>query len=693
MNEKKYSNVELGYSLRLGTFSRQADGAVWLTKGETVVHVVAVKEESKDFPGFFPLSVDHRELFSSAGKIPGGYFKREGKPTDKEVLLARVIDRTLRPLFPASYFDKIAITSTVYSIDKDNLPTSMALIAASLALGISNIPFMGPAGCCEVTRVNGQWFTDPTHDQNEASDARIIVAGTYEGINMVEGHSVGISEEELLDALFLAHGEIKKQIEWQRSIIEEYAPGERKVKDTFNVLEWKKEAYNFLTKDRVEKLFQEDKIVRTNNRDELWNEFIVPHKEKIEKEKISESIIGYAFNFVLQEKISDLVIDGNKRIDGRSFDKVRAISSEVGLLPKAHGSALFTRGRTQLLATITLGGSGDESKIETLIPEVDAPFMLHYNFLPSSVGEARPVRAPGRREIGHGYLAANAVKAVLPTRNEFPYSMRIVADVLESDGSTSMATVCSSILSLMDAGVPIKNMVAGTAMGMLKKQNDNNFVIVTDIAGIEDELGLMDFKIAGTENHVTAVQMDIKYKGGLEKDVFKNALEKAKQARLHILSKMKETMTEPRKKLSSLVPQFHVLKIPKDKIGAVIGSGGKVIKEITEKTQTTINIEDDGTVKIFGMLGENFERAIAWVKGISGDIAIGTKIHGTIKKHAEFGTFVEVFPGVDGLVHVSSIPKNEQATFKNKHKEGSKIDVVVIEHDQQSGRIRLKLVE
>lgn len=693
MKNNVYNHNKYGYSVKIDHVANQTNGSVWLQSGETVLLATVVRENvSSDFPGFFPLSVEYRELFSAVGKIPGGYFKREGKPTDKEVLSGRIIDRTLRPLFPDNYFDKIHLVAGVYSLDDTKLPISLALMASSLALCISDVPFLKPAGCCEVARVNGEWIFYPTNAELLNSDVRLVVAGTKDGINMVEGAFEGLSEEELLDVLFKAHDYVKEQVEWQEEILKTYSK-QKNNETIFDDTIWKNKIRAYLTSDLIESIFVSDKIVRGTNLKKIQTDFIQSIKSELEEANVSEGFILYVFDGVLEEKITELIFKNKKRIDGRNFDEIRAIKNEVSLLPRNHGSALFIRGRTQLLVSTTLGSGDDESRIESLIPDNEYALMLHYNFLPLSVGEARALRAPGRREVGHGHLALNALKAILPNKKDFPYAIRIVADTLESDGSTSMATVCGGTLSLMDAGVPIKDMVAGIAMGMLQNAADKSFSVITDIAGFEDAFGLMDFKVAGTKTNVTAIQMDIKYKGGLSKEILGKALEAAKKGRLHILSIMTSTIDKPRANLSPYAPQFTVLKINKEKIGAVIGSGGKVIKDITAKSETAINIEDDGTVKIFGQKGLGLDKAVSWIKLISGDITIGMKCDGIIKKIAEFGYFVEIAPGTDGLVHISSIPKHEQPNFKTKFKEGDKVSVTIIEYDSMSNRIRLKLAE
>lgn len=720
LNTKKkvFHSPELGFKATLGYYAQQADGSVWLERSGTVILATVVSEKSSEFPGFLPLSVDYREIFSATGKIPGGYFKREGKPTDREVLIGRIIDRTLRPLFPENYFDKVSIVITAYSIDKKALPIEIALVAASLALSISPIPFMGPVGCIKTLKKDNEWIWDPSHDVLMAAKTKIIVAGNYEGINMVEGFSDGISEESLNTVFFDCHERIKKQIDWQREICNQYAPqytalhwpqyNDNSNKDNFNfkilhyaqkdegkigekIDYWYTKTQEFLLEDKVKTIFVDDKVARSEARSILEKNFLNQHKETITEQLISESVVLYAFNMALKDAMMFDIAENQRRVDGRDFDTVRDIDCLTGVLPFSHGSGVFTRGRTQLLVSTTLGGSEDILKLDTVLEEPILPLMLHYNFLPFSVGEAKSLRAPGRREIGHGFLAYNALKSVLPDAIAFPYAIRLIADVLECDGSSSMATICGSTLSMLDAGIPLRDMVAGIAMGVICDQ-DSNFHVLTDIAGIEDELGLMDFKIAGTAHMITAIQMDIKHKGGLQKNLFATILEKAKKARLHILDCMKKTISQPNK-MSSLIPQCVVITIPKEKIGAVIGSGGKVIKEITEKTGTQITIEDDGKVKIFGISGENFDKAIFWIKMIAGQVVAGSECEGIIKKIADFGYFVEVAPNCDGLVHISSIPRSEQGNFKTLHAEGERVKVSILDYDQSSNRIRLKIIK
>lgn len=691
--EKKYTLSEFGYTAVLGKYASQAAGAVWLQQGDSVVLATVVTDTARDFLGFFPLTVDYREQFSAAGKIPGGYLKREGRLSDQEVLVCRLMDRAIRPLFPENFFDKVQLYTSVYSADRESINIqSLALLASSLALVTSPVPFLSPVGSCEVARIDGEWVFNPSYEQTKSSDIRLLVAGTAEGINMVEGCTAEISEEEMVDLFFRAHEYVKKQIQWQLDVKRDWGVEDNPVEDTFKCGFWSERAHDFLTKERVARVFVADKVARGNEQRALIQEFYSVNSADIAPELIGAGIIEYVFDKVLKEELNEMIFDRGSRVDGRDFQTVRPISTQVGLLPRVHGSSLFTRGSTQALAMVTLGGGQDQMRIDGLMDDKSQPFMLHYNFPSFAVGEARPSRGPGRREIGHGHLAASALKPMLPSQEAFPYTMRIVVDILESDGSSSMATVCSSTMALMYAGVPLQKMVSGIAMGLLMNRA-GEFRVLTDISGIEDAFGFMDFKVAGTDAGITAIQMDIKHKGGLKREVFEKALAQAKQGRLHILGEMRKVMTEPAAQVSSLVPQIVSVKVPKEKIGAVIGSGGKVIREITESTGTSIDIQDDGTVKIFGKPGEQLDRAVAIVKIIGGQLAAGDRHPGIVRRAAEFGLFVELAPGVDGLVHVSTVPRNDQQAFLTRFKEGEAVMVDVLDYDKSNGRIRLKIVE
>lgn len=694
MNGKTFSLPEFNYEVVIGKFAGQADGAVWFKQGGTVVFSTVVSQPTTEFPGFLPLTVDYREQFSAAGKIPGGYFKREGRSTEKEILTSRLVDRAIRPLFPSNYFDQIQALSTVYSVDKEHMPQTLALLATSIALSISSIPFMGPVGVVEVARVDGKWIYMPTYQQSLDSDVRIIVAGTEEGVNMVEGSMQEISEKELIDVLFNAHDIIKKQVSWQKEIIEAVGKEKQVIQDFVDWQALEKDVAEFITAEKVRALFAPDKIEFDTRLKALQDEFLGDFEHKQPEEiEISEKILRYVFDNVLQKKITDQIFETGKRIDGRPFDQVRPIDVEVSLLPFTHGSAMFKRGRTQALATVTLGGGQDEQKVEDLMGNtIERSFMLHYNFPPFSVGDVRPMRGPGRREVGHGSLAASAIEQVLPSKQDFPYTIRIVVDILESNGSSSMATVCASTMALLSAGVPIKRMVSGIAMGLIMSP-DGDFQALTDINGKEDAFGLMDFKVTGTDKGITAIQMDIKYKGGLARSVFEKALDQAKHGREHILKEMQKVMDKPSEKLSDLVPRVITFKVPTDKIGAIIGSGGKVIRDIIDKTETSIDIDDDGTVKVYGHPGPKMDQAESWVKILGGKIETGKVYTGLVKRVADFGVFVELAPGHDGLMHISNIPREMQKTLAKEFPIDSVIDVKILDYDASTGRTSLKFVE
>ncbi len=690
--EKKFELSGFGYEVVLEKFANQADGAVWIKHGGTIVLATACSAPTDEFPGFLPLSVDYREQFSAAGKIPGGYFKREGKFTDKEILTSRLIDRAIRPLFPATYFEQVQVLSTVYSVDKEHMPCVLSLIASSLALTISKIPFLGPVGAIEVARIEGKWFFNPTFGQAQSSDVRIVVAGTEEGICMLEGSAKVLSEQELLDAIFLAHEKIKEQIEWQKQIARDLAVQKEVKQDSFDWRLWEQRANEFFTLDVLNSVCKPHKFERYEAVETAKTEFIAKYAQEIQEKTINIKQVDYVFHNTFRNEVTNWIFKKGQRVDGRAFDQVRKISVEVGILPFTHGSSVFQRGNTQALSTATLGSAQDEQRVEVLMgDEIEKNFMLHYNFPPFSVGEVRFMRGPGRREIGHGYLALSALKHQLPDKSDFPYTIRVVTDILESDGSTSMATVCGSTMALMNAGVPVKAMVGGIAMGLLKN-SEGEFQAITDISGFEDEFGWMDFKVAGTDEGVTAIQMDIKHKGGLPRHVFEKALVQARAARQFILGEMRKVLSAPGQ-LSPLVPQIISFKVSTEKIGAIIGTGGKIIREIIDKTGTTIDIEDDGTVNIFGGPDANLDLAINWVKTLAGQIEPGSLYQGRVRRLADFGIFVEIIPGLDGLVHISNIPKHLQKNLAETYKIGQEILVEVLDYDSSSGRISLRPVK
>lgn len=691
---RTFHNEEFGFEVEIGKVARQADGAVWFRQGGTILLATATSAKSEEFPGFLPLTIEYREQYAAAGKIPGGYYKREGKLSDREVLTCRLIDRAIRPLFPYTFFDQVQILVTVHSVDKIHSPNTISLLAASLALSISKIPFMEPVSVVEVGRINGQWIFNPTYQQIITSDVRLIVAGTQEGIVMVEGSMDQITEHEFVDILFQAHEKIKRLIIWQVEVQKEIGVPKEAIADPYDWNTWNERVTSFLTHDRVARMYIEDKLERYRYLDEIQKEFTGQYQQEIESTAVPTSVIDYLFDVELQKKLSNLIFTFNKRVDGRGFDTVRPISVEVGLLPFAHGSGLFTRGKTQALASVTLGSGQDEQRVDSLMDHddtEDGSFMLHYNFPPFASGEVRSIRSTSRREVGHGYLARSAFRFLRPTKEEFPYTIRIVADILESDGSTSMATACVSTMALMQAGVPIKKMVAGVAMGLLLSP-EGTFASLTDINAFEDAFGLMDFKVIGTDTGITAIQMDVKYKGGLPRYVFEMALSNAHEGRLFILTQMQKVMSKPASTVSDLVPKVITLTIATDKIGAIIGAGGKTIRDITEKTGTAIDIEEDGLVKIFGGPDAKLDMAILWVKTLAGQIDKGAIYQGKIRRFVDFGMFVELIPGLDGLVHVSNLPRDLQRNFSHVLKLGQEVRVQVLDYDEVSGRVSLKLL-
>lgn len=690
---RTFKNEEFGFEVEIGKVARQADGAVFFKQGGTVILATATSAPSKEFPGFLPLTTEYRELYSAAGKIPGGYFKREGKLSDREVLTSRLIDRAIRPLFPYNYFDQLQVLTTVYSVDKEHAPNTISLLAASLALSISKIPFLGPIGVIEIGRVDGRWIFNPKHPEQLVSDMRIVVAGTEEGIVMVEGSTNELSEKDFIDVMFQAHEKIKKLIAWQKEVQQALNYQPTPVEDKYLFEQWKGEVNKFLTDERVQRVYVINKHERYDALKKIKEEFIAEYQQRIEESQVPASVIDYIIEDELQEKLSNMIFKTNRRVDGRDFTTVRPIAIEVGLLPFTHGSALFTRGNTQALASVTLGSGQDEQKFDTLMTEDsnEGSFMLHYNFPPFSTGEVKPMRGTSRRETGHGYLARSAFDFLRPTQQNFPYTTRVVVDILESDGSSSMATACATTMALMQAGVPIKKMVAGVAMGLLEKTT-GVFAALTDISGFEDAFGLMDFKVVGTDGGISAIQMDVKHKGGLPRNVFEQALEQARVGRLHILGEMRKVMTAPKPELSPLVPKVVTLNIIPDKIGAIIGSGGKTIREITETTKTSIDIEPDGLVKIFGGPEADIDFAIKWVKTLAGQIDKGSVFNGKVRRIVDFGMFVELVPGFDGLVHVSNIPRDLQRTFMQTFKLNDDVKVEVLDHDEATGRTSLKLL-
>ena len=669
--------------IETGKMAKQANGSVLVRYGETAVLVTATASKNPLVGAdFLPLTVNYQEMRYAAGKFPGGFFKREARPTEKDILTSRLIDRPLRPLFPKGYSNETQVIATVLSADKENDPDIAALVGASAALEISDIPFNGPIAGVRVGRVDGEFICNPTPQQLSESEIDLIVAANKDSIVMVEGGAKVVSEDIILDALIFAHDSMKDVFKLQESMKEElgkekrsFTPPEEDQDLTSKVLE--------LSEDKIKSYIQiPSKLERYAKLDELSEEVleaVTPLFEEREKE------IKETFGKIKKNILREYVLTERNRIDGRGLKDIRPISSEVGILPRTHGSSLFTRGETQALVITTLGTSEDEQKVDTLLEEHYKSFMLHYNFPPFCVGEVRFLRGPGRREIGHGALAERALLSVLPDADEFPYTVRLVSEVLESNGSSSMASVCGGSLALMDAGVPIKSPVAGIAMGLIKE--GDQVAILTDILGDEDHLGDMDFKVTGTNDGITALQMDIKA-DGLTKEILRDALYQAREARLDILQKMTEAITVPRTELSSYAPRILTITVKQEKIKDVIGPGGKNIKFITSETGVKIDIEDSGKVNIASADEEAINKAIAIIRELTQEAEIGKIYSGTVRRIVDFGAFVEIFPGTDGLVHISQLSEERVRSVSDVLKEGDEIQVKVLDIDKQ-GRIRL----
>lgn len=673
--------------LETGKIAKQADGAVLAQYGDTVVLATAVADKTpKEGLDFFPLTVDYQEKAYSAGKIPGGFFKREGRPTEKEILTSRLIDRPVRPLFPKGFYCETQGIISVLSYGDENIADILGIISMSAALTNSDIPFNGPVGAVRIGRIAGSFVINPDLRESEECDLNLIVAGTEDAVIMVEGESQEISELDLLEALDIAHQEIKRTCAVQREL--QSIAGKEKRPVVIPIADEKLK--NTVTEISLEKIKTaitiSDKLRRQRTLDEILKEII----EKLNTgEKDLTRDIAAVFNDIEKNLVRKMILNETTRADGRSPDEIRQINSEIGILPRTHGSALFVRGETQCLAVVTLGTSDDEQRIDSLAGESFKTFMLHYNFPPFSVGEVKPLRSPGRREIGHGNLAERAIKAVIPTKAEFPYTIRIVSDILESNGSSSMATVCGSSLALMDAGVPIKAHVAGIAMGLIKE--DDKVIILTDILGLEDHLGDMDFKVTGTEKGITAFQLDTKI-GGISREIMGKALEQARKGRLFILSKMNETIDLPRMNLAPYAPRIYTMQIRQDKIRDVIGTGGKVIRGIVEQTGVKINIDDSGLINIASPDGESAKKAMEIIKNITAEAELGKTYLGKVKRVVDFGAFVEILPGTEGLLHISQISEKRIAKVTDEINEGDEVLVKVIEIDKL-GRIRLSRKE
>ena len=671
------------FSIETGRVARQANGAVLVQYGETVVLVTAVTAEKKrEGLDFIPLTVNYQEMTYAAGRIPGGFFKREGRPSDRETLISRFIDRPLRPLFPKGFQNEIQVIATVLSADQDNDPAILGMIGASSALSLSDIPFDGPIAGAKVGRIDGEFVLNPTHEELELSDIDLFVAGSENAIIMVEGSAREVKEEEMLEAILFGHQSLKPVIDLQKQLREAVGVRTREF-EIQSPAEDLKEKVKTVAQEKLQEAFQVTE--KTERRDRLEEVLQGTYQALEANDENSQRMIKMVFEETNRKLVRRWILDRKQRIDGRGLAEIRPISCEVGILPRTHGSALFTRGETQVLAVVTFGTSEDEQKINSLSGETYKSFMLHYNFPPFSVGEVSPLRSPSRREIGHGALAERAIQSVLPSNEKFPYTIRIVSEVLESNGSSSMATVCGASLSLMDAGVPIKAPVAGIAMGLIHE--DGEVAVLSDILGDEDHFGDMDFKVAGTAVGVTAIQMDIKIRG-ISKEILGKVLHQACEGKLYILSRMAETIPEPRKDLSRHAPRIVTLTVKQEKIRDVIGPGGKNIRSIVDQTGVKVDVEDSGIVKLASPNYEAIEKAIYMIKSLTQEVEVGALYTGKVKRILGFGTIVELYPGTDGLVHISQIAENRIREVSDVLKEGDEVLVKVLDIDSQ-GRIRL----
>ena len=671
--------------IETGKLAKQADGAVTVTCGETIVLVTAVMSKNpREGIDFFPLMVDYREKTYAAGRIPGGYFKREGRPTEREILTSRLIDRPIRPLFPEGMTNEVQIMAAVISSDGENDSDTLSVIGASAAVAISGMPYLGPLGAVRIGRIESEFVINPTYAQAAESDLDVVVCATKEGIIMIESGAKEVSEDTFVEAIDLGFKECQKLIALQEDLASKCKKPEQEA------------VYKKVNTELVEKIKElaSDKLLEINSKpskEERMDMIDLLSEELTEKlvtedGDITSSGIKAALSKIEKTLVRDSILKDKKRVDGRSADEVRNIECEAGILPRTHGSALFSRGQTQSMSVITLGTGSDEQYVEALEGEWKKTFMLHYNFPPFSVGEAKPIRGVGRREIGHGALAERSLISIMPSKEEFPYTVRIVSDILESNGSSSMATVCAGSLALMNAGVPIKKAVAGIAIGLVKEGDE--FIILTDIAGLEDHYGDMDFKVAGTSDGITALQVDIKLKSGITMEIVREAVAAAKKARTHILGIMEKTIPKSNESLSQYAPRIETLKISTDKIKDVIGPGGKVIKKIIADTGASINVDDDGTINVASNDGEALEKALNIIKSIVEDPEIGRIYKGKVTKVMNFGAFCEILPGKEGLVHVSELSNEYVKNAEDVVKIGDELDVKLFEIDDR-GRLNL----
>ncbi|MEE2996730.1 MAG: polyribonucleotide nucleotidyltransferase [Pseudomonadota bacterium] len=672
--------------IETGKIARQADGAVMVTYGETKVLCTAVAQKSPK-PGidFFPLTINYQEKTFAAGKIPGGFFKREGRPSEKETLTSRLIDRPLRPLFADGFRNETQVICTVVAHDLENDPDIAALVGSSAALTISGIPFMGPIAAARVAYIDGDYVLNPLQEQMENTALDMVVAGTANAVNMVESEANELSEDVMLGAVMFAHKSFQPVIDMIVSLAEDCAKEPWDLPeapaDQDELLARVRSAAEEGLRDAYKETLKQARVEKIGDAKDTAMEAFVNDDEDI-RERAKGML-----KTVEKDIVRNAILDTKLRIDGRDLETVRPIEAEVGVLPRAHGSALFTRGETQSLVTATLGTGQDEQIIDALEGEYREHFLLHYNFPPYSVGEASFLRSPGRREIGHGKLAWRAIRALLPTKEEFPYTMRVVSEITESNGSSSMATVCGTSLSLMDSGVPLRRPCAGIAMGLIKE--GDRFAVLSDILGDEDHLGDMDFKVAGTEEGITALQMDIKITG-ITEEIMHVALGQAKGGRLHILGEMSKALTSGREEVSDFAPRITTFSIPKDKIREVIGTGGKVIREICEETGAKVDIEDDGTIKVSSVDNAASEAAVNWIKGIVAEPEIGHIYTGKVVKVVDFGAFVNFMGSRDGLVHISELENRRVGKVTDVVNEGDEVKVKVLAVDDR-GKVRLSM--
>lgn len=681
--------------LETGVLAKQADGAVMLKMGETMLLATVVSaKDAKEDVDFMPLSVDYKEKYASLGKFPGGFLKREARPSDYEILIARLVDRALRPLFPDDYHADTFVNITLMSADVETPPDALAGLAASAALAVSDVPFHGPIAEVRVARVNGKLVVNPTFSQMEEADIEIIVGATRDNILMVEGEMKEVSEADMLEAIKFAHDAIKPMCDAQMALASKTG---KETKREYSHEEEDEELRKRVWDATYEAAYQvarsaiTDKHLRSDSFGKIKEEFLEKLAEEAGDEgEVNEKLVGKYYHDVEKEAVRRLILDESVRLDGRKTDEIRPIWCEVDYLPAAHGSALFTRGETQSVTTVTLGTKMDEKIIDDVLKKGTEKFVLHYNFPPFSTGDARPSRGTSRREVGHGNLAHRALKRMVPTE-DLPYAVRVVSDILESNGSSSMATVCAGTLALMDSGVQLKKAVSGIAMGLITDKDSEKFAVLSDILGDEDHLGDMDFKVTGTRDGITATQMDIKVEG-LSYEILSQALEQARRGRLHILDVMQKTLPEPRPDFKPHTPRIERIEIPKDMIGAVIGPGGKIIQEIQAMTNSTITIDEVdniGIVDVFAIDKASIDAAMARIKGIVAVPEAGEIYKGKVKTITPFGAFVEILPGKDGLLHISEIEWRRLDKVEDVLKEGDEVEVKLIAVDEKNGKLKL----